>query len=375
MTPDAPSTTNDPTSAPPASRGALSPRRSLAHAFVAPAVALLLTAGAWIDSNRRSAEGRNDFFLGKGAVPLPVIADFSLTERSGRPVSLASLRGRPWIAGFAFTRCGGPCPKLTGEMRKLQDSLAGTDVSLVTFTVDPEFDTPRVLSEYADQFGADKERWLFLTGDERAVKKLVSESFFLPMEKDPNARPSERITHSTKLALVDREGRLLNYFETDDRLEADGLDRLVKRARLLGRTTCMPEVNAALNATSGLLLLVGLALVRRGRVAQHKRTMLTALAVSVAFLACYVTYHAQFGSVHFPGEGGARALYLGILITHVGLAFLLVPLAATTSVLGLKGSFERHARVARLTFPVWLYVSSTGVAVYLLLYRIYSGVP
>src|SRR5205085_1593419 len=162
-------------------------------------------------------------------------------------------------------------------------------------------------------------------------------------------------------------------YDTSRLTDPDGreLDLLARRAKLMGRTTWFPEVNALLNATSFVLLALGYFLIRAGKVQAHKVCMVSALAVSAAFLACYLTYHARVGSLRFPGEGGARQLYSAILVTHVLLAFAVVPLAGTTAVLAWRGAFERHARTARITFPIWLYVSATGVAVYLFLYRVF----
>ncbi len=137
--------------------------------------------------------------------------------------------------------------------------------------------------------------------------------------------------------------------------------------------TDLPAVNATLNAASAVLLTTGYILIRRGERTLHKRCMLGALATSTLFLTCYVIYHAQVGSKPFPGQGVARLVYLTILITHVILAATVLPLALVTTARGLRSQFDRHVRVARWTFPVWLYVSVTGVVIYLMLYRIYQA--
>ena len=133
----------------------------------------------------------------------------------------------------------------------------------------------------------------------------------------------------------------------------------------------LPHVNAALNFLSFLLLVAAFYKIRRGDVQTHRRLMLSALAVSVLFLVCYVTYHAQYGSVRFTGQGAVRAVYFFILITHIILAAAIVPLVAVTVVRALRGDFARHRRIARWTYPLWLYVSVTGVVVYLMLYHLY----
>ena len=131
----------------------------------------------------------------------------------------------------------------------------------------------------------------------------------------------------------------------------------------------LPAVNASLNALSGILLLVGYTLIRSGRRDLHRRWMIAAFASSSLFLVTYVVYHAQVGSVRFTREGFVRPLYYGILITHVTLAAVVLPLAIVTLTRGLNGRFRQHRKIARWTFPIWLYVSVTGVLVYVLLYQ------
>jgi uncharacterized membrane protein YozB (DUF420 family) len=131
----------------------------------------------------------------------------------------------------------------------------------------------------------------------------------------------------------------------------------------------LPAVNASLNALSGVLLLCGYALIRQRRIDLHRKVMLTAFATSSLFLICYVVYHAQVGSVPFPRQGPVRSLYFTILITHVTLAATVPVLALITLTRGLKGRYPQHRRIARWTFPIWMYVSVTGVLVYVLLYQ------
>ena len=131
----------------------------------------------------------------------------------------------------------------------------------------------------------------------------------------------------------------------------------------------LPAINASLNALSTVLLASGYALVRTRRIAQHRACMLAALTTSALFLVCYIVYHAQVGSVRFARQGVVRPIYFTILITHVTLAASVLPLALITATRGLKGRFPQHVRIARWTFPIWLYVSVTGVLVYVLLYQ------
>jgi uncharacterized membrane protein YozB (DUF420 family) len=133
----------------------------------------------------------------------------------------------------------------------------------------------------------------------------------------------------------------------------------------------LPAVNATLNAIAGTLLLSGYVMIRRGRIETHRRLMLSAFATSALFLVSYVIYHANAGSRPFQGQGPVRTLYFVILVSHVVLAAAVLPLALITLTHGLRARFDRHRRIARWTFPIWLYVSVTGVVVYLMLYRIY----
>jgi protein SCO1/2/putative membrane protein len=129
-------------------------------------------------------------------------------------------------------------------------------------------------------------------------------------------------------------------------------------------------VNATLNGTAAVLLLWGRYLISRKQVNAHRKVMITAFGVSVAFLICYLVYHAQVGSVPFPKHGPIRAVYFTILISHTLLAVTVPLLAILTLRRALRREFEKHRRLARWTFPIWLYVSVTGVIVYLMLYQL-----
>ena len=130
----------------------------------------------------------------------------------------------------------------------------------------------------------------------------------------------------------------------------------------------LPAVNATLNATSVILLLLAYRAIRRLNVERHRRLMLATASVSAAFLVCYLYYHAHVGSVRFTGQGPVRGLYFAILISHTILAAAIVPLVLRTLYLGLRRRDDRHRRIARWTFPIWLYVSVTGIVVYAMLY-------
>jgi len=135
----------------------------------------------------------------------------------------------------------------------------------------------------------------------------------------------------------------------------------------------LPHVNAVLNGTCALLLFTGYSYIRAGRVRAHRVCQISAVIVSILFLASYITYHYQHGTTRFAGQGLARPVYFAILLTHTILAIAIVPLVMITLYRALRADFVRHRRIARITLPIWLYVSVTGVVVYLMLYRIYPS--
>jgi cytochrome oxidase Cu insertion factor (SCO1/SenC/PrrC family) len=144
------------------------------------------------------------------------VGDFRLTERSGRTITQADLQGKIWVASFVFTRCTGPCPQVTGTMARLQSELAKRDdVMLVTITVDPDRDRLEDLRAYADHFGADKDRWLFLTGAREVIDPLCIHGFSVGVERNAgkDVPPGQEVTHSTRLVLVDRHGHKRAYFD------------------------------------------------------------------------------------------------------------------------------------------------------------------
>ena len=133
----------------------------------------------------------------------------------------------------------------------------------------------------------------------------------------------------------------------------------------------LPRVNAGLNAASALLLILGYVFIRQRAITAHTMAMLAACGTSTLFLISYLTYHVQHGVTHFLGRGFLRFLYFAILVSHTILAIVIVPLAVVTLVRGLRGRFDRHVRIARVTLPLWIYVSVTGVIVYWMLYHLH----
>ena len=134
-----------------------------------------------------------------------------------------------------------------------------------------------------------------------------------------------------------------------------------------------PVLDASLNGTSAVLLLTGRSLIKRGNMVAHRSVMITALVSSSLFLASYLYYHWHVGSVHFQGQGWARPVYFSILISHTILAAVIVPMIIITLSRALRERFDRHRAIARWTYPLWLYVSVTGVVIYVMLYKLFAG--
>lgn len=316
------------------------------------------------------------------AVP---VQDFSLTECHGQTIGRKDLLGKPWLACFVFTRCATTCPRVTVAMSGLQNEFKDLDMHFVSFTVDPKNDTPAVLREYSQKAEADPQRWYFLTGDQAEIYGLIHQSFKMPVQELDGAdrKPGFEVIHSNNIMYVDAEGRVQGKFNAvlDDSM--NDLRRFLRTPPLVRQ---FPAVNASLNALATLLLVAGFLAIKLRRPVAHKRLMLGTFAVSVVFLCCYLTYHYFAGSKKFEGEGMIRYTYLSLLLTHIVLAALVPVLAIVTIWKGLAaerfdrlarageaglpaGNWASHRRWAWITFPIWLYVSVTGVVIYWMLYR------
>jgi protein SCO1/2 len=162
--------------------------------------------GGW---NEKPLEGLRDF----GTVP-----NFSLIERSGKRLSLSDLKGKTWIVDFIYTRCRDTCPLQSAQMAKLQADLSSSDaMKLVSVSVDPEWDTPEVLSRYAERYKADPQFWLFLTGDKNAIYRLAQEGFRLSAVPASGVeRKGSEILHSSRFVLVDRAAQIRGYYDSSD---------------------------------------------------------------------------------------------------------------------------------------------------------------
>lgn len=320
------------------------------------------------------------------------VPPFSLTGQSAQRFDSRQLLGSVWIADFVFTNCAGPCPIMTARMNELEDRLADDErVRFVTISVDPQRDTPEVLREYASRVGAGP-RWSFLTGELEPIYRLCREGFLLTVARQraesgkvidetlssdlpATSQPQHEILHSTMFVLVDHAGVIRGYFDGTDATALAGLERaarvLSRDARVPPALAALPAVNATLNGCAALLLSLGYVAIRARRPRVHRTLTLAAFACSVMFLGSYLTYHAFAGETRIAATGAVRVAYLVLLATHVLLAAAIVPLSLLTLVRALRGELARHRRIARLTLPLWLYVSITGVAIYALLYHAY----
>ena len=167
----------------------------------------------------------------KSSLPrLSIVPDFTLTERSGAKLPLSDLKGKAWIADFIFTNCGGSCPIMSSTMASFQEQLKSVNnVLLVSFTVDPERDTPEALRDYADLYKASASRWLFLTGEKEKINYLTRQGFHLAVAADSSST-LEPIIHSTMFVLVDRQGVIRGYYDSSDE---KALEKIVADVRIL----------------------------------------------------------------------------------------------------------------------------------------------
>jgi cytochrome oxidase Cu insertion factor (SCO1/SenC/PrrC family) len=177
-------------------------------------LALLLPTALWLrDASRHGATTSGGAKV-EDLADFGVVPDFSLTERSGRPLTRAELAGAPWIADFVYVNCPGACPVLSGEMARLHHRV-GERVRLVSFSVDPARDTPQALTAYADRFGASRTSWLFVTGPVAAMRQLIGRGFKLAVTDPPAGEPGSpaAITHSEKIVLVDANLHIRRYYD------------------------------------------------------------------------------------------------------------------------------------------------------------------
>lgn len=325
------------------------------------------------------------------------VPDFTFDDSRGGELSKADLEGRVWIGVPFFLECTGPCPSITRDiLERLYPELEGTDVTIVSFSLDPERDTPEALDAYAKTLEIDRDRWLFVSASEEgAMHDFIREGLRVPVQRDAESEDiGQAITHGTRMPVVDVNGLIAGFYDLADPALASGMSGdaamgiedatallearfalLINRARALSAGgSVIPLVNACLNGTAFVLLIAGLVAIKRGRKKGHEHLMKLAFLVSAAFLACYLYYHFAVlpisgGPTRYNGDGAAKIAYLVMLASHVLLAVVNLPMVLRTFWLAHKEDWERHKRLAKLTLPIWLYVSITGVLVYLVLYQ------
>ena len=192
--------------------------------WIGVALILLLAVFAFLLSGLKARQrARNVHETGNAVQDVRTIgqiADFTLTNQANQPVKLADLRGKVWVADIIFSRCAGPCPRMTRQMQSLQAALPkDSSAKLVTLTTDPDFDTPEVLNKYAERFNADTNRWWFLTGDKKEIAMLATEGLkltgFLETKPEDRLNPADLFIHSTLFVVVDKQARLRGVIETD----------------------------------------------------------------------------------------------------------------------------------------------------------------
>lgn len=340
---------------------------------------------------------RNPF----GSGPLP---SFTLTDSRGQEFRPDRLKDKVWVAHFFFTTCTAGCSETATTMQHLQEVFRGhPHLALVSISINPENDEPEVLSRYASDLNAQNGQWHFLTaprvprigeaalgsasalwhssaGAERRVHDIVMKDFLQAVDRNSENKPGREFDHSFHLVLIDHEGNRVGYVSGKDVEARPALVARLKELLMLRRMAFEPQrvwfprLNASLNGLCAVLLLAGYLAIKQRKEKLHIVCMVAALAVSAVFLACYLYYHfvvLDGRPTAFQGEGWIRAAYLGILLSHTILAVAVAPMAIGVAVLGFRDRRTTHVKWARWTFPLWLYVSVTGVVVYWMLYHLY----
>ncbi len=215
-------------------------RRAGSSPLAAAAAVLALAALSACSRRAEQVSGRLEpgsasISAGEAAPPpkLGELPRFELVDQTGQPFTPATMRGKVWAAAFVFTRCPSVCPMMTARMKQLQQraASAGVPLHLVSFSVDPDFDTPEVLTAYARRFAVDTERWTFVTGDSEAIRDAAEQGFKIGVsgQADPSA-PNFGITHGTHLVLLDPQLRIRGYYQS---AEPARIDALLQSARAL----------------------------------------------------------------------------------------------------------------------------------------------
>ena len=354
----------------------------------------------------------------------PIVDGWALTNHLGEEVTPETLRGMPYVATFIFTRCATHCPDLVRRVYDLEQRLQDVDVRFVTVTVDPDHDTVEHLGKYAEIFTEDANRWMFLTGSKEQILNLARfgsrQMRSEPLDAETFIGP--QAAHSLRLMHVGPDGRLIGsyHFQREEDMLAlrrvlegksetrdehkplpateemtpiayweDGSDAALNDqfdqlqdgvdgdalAGLPDWAQRLPAVNAAMNGLAGLFLVVGFVAIKQKKARVHRNFMVLALLASAVFLGCYAVYHVALGQYTdshgkpFEGEGIARTIYFAILIPHVILAAAVPVLAGIAVYRAWKKRWEAHRRIAKIAYPVWMFVSVTGVVIYFMLYH------
>jgi protein SCO1 len=309
------------------------------------------------------------------AQELGPVKPFTLQTSDGKLFEPSELRGKVWVAHFFYTTCTGGCTKTVPVMKALQEAFDGCERDVALVSISLNNDSPDTLGRYARDMGADPKQWLFLTGPTSKVHDIVQRVFYQTAQASGSKEPGREIDHSFNLVIVDGQGEMRGYV---DGSSLSNVPRLEERVRELVRAKfVLPALNAVLNALCAMLLIVGYVAIRAKRETLHKACMLSALIVSAVFLTSYLYFHFEVldgQPTRFQGQGTVRAVYFAILLTHTALAALVAPLALYVAYQGLRDHRPRHVKVARCTLPIWLYVSVTGVVVYVMLYHLYPPI-
>ncbi len=341
------------------------------------------------------------------------VDNFQLLDQTGQEFSKQDLLGKPWIVNFIFAQCPHQCPLTSRTMMEFDKTVANVDMRMGTITVNPQEDTVEIMRKYADIWGADPQRWLFATGEPVEVWKLIREGFKVSAWKNVGTavQPGMEFAHDNNIIHVDAAGKILGRYNSTDPKEMSVLRRVLKgetetpeefrpvviEAKLAQEASVqeymktvkvdpldnlpnwakrLPATNAMLNALATLLLILGYTAIKAKYTGLHKKLMLYAFGVSCAFLISYLAYH--YALHHYAGvrgkpfeqTGTIRTVYFSILISHVILAAMVPVMALVTIVKGLRQNWESHRKWAKVTFPIWLYVSITGVIIYWMLYKL-----
>ncbi len=303
------------------------------------------------------------------------IKPFVLRTSEGGSLGPADLRGKVWVAHFFYTTCTGGCTKTAPTMMALQKDFAGKKRDVAFVSISLNNDSPEDLRRYASDLGADPEQWFFLTGAQEAVHDIVQKVFFQFAAPSGSTEPGKEINHTFNFVIVDGQGEISGYVDGSNPGNLAVMETRIRE--LVWSKFQLPTLNAGLNSLCTLLLILGYVAIRKKWETLHVICMMSALLVSIIFLASYLYFHfivLDGQATRFSGEGWVRPLYFALLLSHTVLAAIVAPLALYVAYQGFRDRRTRHVRVARWTLPIWLYVSITGVAVYVVLYHLYPPI-